>query len=1278
MNNLPSPPSSKSPSPPHPDSSPALSRKRQRTLSMASHSSSSSIKRSASEARSPPPDNPVSHSPNHDIDAYMATQGEPLVPSPLSIPPHSDPLPPSVLHMSPPDKYAYVETEKQKQMALGDTWYLVASVWWKSWKAACTGQLNKDGPLDESDLGPVDNSPLVDQYGNLTTKSIVETEDVEYVPQSVWSAFITWYGEPRYPLPRRVINRGRFPAVEYHPPRFKVFTLTTSSFNVDTPTSNALFITLSSMETIQTLCTRLADAVSPNTVAKHPPFRVWKLVTGHESWTYAEYPVDQLKAAEAKIIDASDKTIGEEDMLSNDAFAIEFKQAEGWMVKNPEQESSLTASEPLFASGKGFFDKMNVSTVSPPSTSFTTASSMYGRSSSNKVASLALTMGSRNAARPLEPGTLGLANMGNTCFMNSALQCLAHTKELTEYFLSGVYQDELNPDNPLGMHGAIANAFGDLLQRIWTSNGTSTSYSPREFKSQLQRFAPQFTGYQQHDSQELVAFLLDGLHEDLNRVLKKPYVEKPDWEGGGDLELIDLARKSWEGYMLRNDSVIVDLFQGQYKSTLVCPECEKVSITFDPFMYLTLPLPIHKKWKHEIFYVPWDDSKPQVKVPVEINRDASFRDLRNLLGRWMGAPPENLMTLEIFQSRFYKVLDDYSICSEMSNADTIVCFELPCPSQHGRAYKRREGDPFVLPLYLADADRPRNASSRLSEFGYPTIVVVDEEQAKSFDGIYKAVVARLRRWTVHARELYSWEPGHFKQDDVDEVVHLNSFPPIKSVTTEIIPNGDVVTVQAPSPEEGDIVDEKSMIVDEMDADLPPVSAEPQMVGVKKDVLTLQLCHGGKGTGNSVNYYNVNSFAHWEDRAADAEKHPVLLREYDFLVAEFDENMKAFYFGDSPRFELALWNEWEEFQHPEYIAAKQSASETKKMGITLQDCLDEFTKEEKLGEDDLWYCPRCKKHQQATKRFDLWKVPDILVVHLKRFSNSRALRDKIEAFIDFPVEGLDISELVGERGVAKRLLEQGADIESLGLGDVQEPLVYDLFGVDEHMGGLGGGHYRAYAQNHMTGKWHHFDDSFVTQAKASDAVNANAYLLFYRRRSSAPLGGKTNEKIEEAHENPKVMASSSSTLPQHLAVSAQLPTPPNELEFDGSSTLAQLPALDAFTGVVAPTASPSLTDSPPDFEDVLSETALQDDASYVMPNPNIYDTPPSKPSPTSSLEMEADDSHFSWEHEHPYSVNVSEAPDGSPSSLSRADSPTSSSVSEVNPFADANVQKQYDD
>jgi hypothetical protein len=72
-------------------------------------------------------------------------------------------------------------------------------------------------------------------------------------------------------------------------------------------------------------------------------------------------------------------------------------------------------------------------------------------------------------------------------------------------------------------------------------------------------------------------------------------------------------------------------------------------------------------------------------------------------------------------------------------------------------------------------------------------------------------------------------------------------------------------------------------------------------------------------------------------------------------------------------------------------------------LSLNDCLDLFTKTEKLGSEDPWYCKKCKKHQEATKKFDLWKLPEILVVHLKRFSYNRIWRDKIDSFIDFPIK-----------------------------------------------------------------------------------------------------------------------------------------------------------------------------------------------------------------------------------------------------------------------------------
>jgi len=152
---------------------------------------------------------------------------------------------------------------------------------------------------------------------------------------------------------------------------------------------------------------------------------------------------------------------------------------------------------------------------------------------------------------------------------------------------AGVYRDELNPDNPLGMHGQIADAFGSTIEHLWAPNSPNSSFSPRQLKITTSRFAPQFAGYGQHDTQEFIAFLLDGLHEDMNRIKKKPYIEKPDWKpGGGDIELAELGRECWEGYKKRNDSVIVDLFQGQLRSTLVCPECHKVGDHLDASRFM--------------------------------------------------------------------------------------------------------------------------------------------------------------------------------------------------------------------------------------------------------------------------------------------------------------------------------------------------------------------------------------------------------------------------------------------------------------------------------------------------------------------------------------------------------------------------------------------------------------------------------------------------------------------------------------------------------------------
>lgn len=179
---------------------------------------------------------------------------------------------------------------------------------------------------------------------------------------------------------------------------------------------------------------------------------------------------------------------------------------------------------------------------------------------------------------------------------------------------------------------------------------------------------------------------------------------------------------------------------------------------------------------------------------------------------------------------------------------------------------------------------------------------------------------------------------------------------------------------------------------------------------------------------------------------------------------------------------------------ETMKAKEASGQSPHDGISLDDCFRNFTKTETLDQANLWYCSRCKEHRQARKTMEMWKLPDVLILSLKRFEyRNEVLRDKLDVFVDFPLEGLDM---------APYCLETRAN---------PDDLTYDLFAVSNHYGSMGFGHYTAFAKSWQSGNgerfpgWYSFDDSHVSPAMPSQVKSNAAYILFYKRRTLASGG-----------------------------------------------------------------------------------------------------------------------------------------------------------------------------
>ena len=151
--------------------------------------------------------------------------------------------------------------------------------------------------------------------------------------------------------------------------------------------------------------------------------------------------------------------------------------------------------------------------------------------------------------------------------------------------------------------------------------------------------------------------------------------------------------------------------------------------------------------------------------------------------------------------------------------------------------------------------------------------------------------------------------------------------------------------------------------------------------------------------------------------------------------------------------------------------------------SLEDCLREFTKDEVIDGDNKIECSKCRAKRTMVKRLQVYRFPKVLVLHLKRFGNTRK---KVKTEVRFPIKSFDASSLA---------CQQQAN------GGSNRP-VYDLYALCDHSGRMSFGHYTASCIDPQSEEWQTFNDEDVSNISASDLNGSSAYMLFYSLRDSS--------------------------------------------------------------------------------------------------------------------------------------------------------------------------------
>ncbi|KAJ7426002.1 Ubiquitin carboxyl-terminal hydrolase 31 [Willisornis vidua] len=682
--------------------------------------------------------------------------------------------------------------------------------------------------------------------------------------------------------------------------------------------------------------------------------------------------------------------------------------------------------------------------------------------------------------------------------MNAILQCLSNTELFAEFLALEQFRAGPPPaDGPPPAPGEVTEQLAQLVRALWT-----LEYTPqhsRDFKNIVSKNAMQYRGNAQHDAQEFLLWLLDRVHEDLNNVVNSSGMPpiKPPLED--DVLL--------EGPAFPISSTFVqELFQAQYRSSLTCPHCQKQSNTFDPFLCISLPIPLPHTRPLYVTVVYQGKCSHCMRIGVAVPISGTVARLREAVSSETKIPTEQIVLTEMYYDGFHRSFCDTDDLDTIHESDCIFAFETP-------ETFRPEGILSQRGIHVNNNLNNLKCGtehSRTIAYSQGMVKSGKLEQSTTKPAANDKIVLLVCNRACTGQQS--------KRFGLPFVLHLE-----KTIAWDIL---------------------QKEILEKMQYFLRPAAC-------------LQVCPFSLRV---VSVVGITYLLPQEERPLC---HPTVERalkscgqggtSHVKLVVEWDKETKDYLFVNTEE---------------EYIPDSESVRQQRELHhqpqiCTLSQCFQLYTKEEQLAPDDAWRCPHCKQLQQGSITLSLWTLPDVLIIHLKRFRQEGDRRMKLQNMVKFPLSGLDMTPHVVKRSQSSWSLPSHWSPwrRPYGLGRDPEDYIYDLYAVCNHHGTMQGGHYtgkcpamlslvelftekaviflygfrrgvidggrmpqvtEAYCKNSVDGQWYCFDDSEVQQLSESEVCKQTAYILFYQRRTAIPSWSA----------NSSVAGSTSSSLCEH--------------------------------------------------------------------------------------------------------------------------------------------------